>query len=373
MEILLSALAFFVLLSVLILIHEWGHFAAARRAGVVVEEFGFGLPPCAKTLFESGGTKFSINWIPFGGFVRLQGESALEQEEHKAPGSFGAASIPSRLFILCAGVLMNFLLALFILTIGFSVGKWVPLSVYTSLDRMQAAADRGIINLQLGVRINDVVAGGGAARAGVPSNSFLLQINGETITDPAQVVALQKGKGAVEYLVRTEAEGVPLEESYTVYLSGGEAGIGMVPYPLEIEGVRHSVPQAVVLALQDSWVMMVQTTYGIGQLFLSLASSGTVPEGISGIVGIAQYTHTSVQEGINAYLRLVALLSLSLAALNILPFPALDGGRVLFVLAEAIQRKPVNRKFEIITNGMGFLFLIGLLIVITYHDIVRLF
>ena len=144
-------------------------------------------------------------------------------------------------------------------------------------------------------------------------------------------------------------------------------------FPSHLAGVSHSIPRAFVLALEESWHLMVQTTYGIGKLFLSLAQQGTVPEGISGIVGIAQYTHTSVQEGFGAYLRLVALLSLSLAALNILPFPALDGGRLVFVLAELIHRRPINRKVEIITNGVGFIVLIMLLLLITYHDILTLF
>ncbi len=372
MTILLSALAFFVLLSVLILIHEWGHFYAARKAGVTVEEFGFGLPPLAKILFTWKGTQFSLNWIPFGGFVRLKGESALDKKEHMASGSFGAASIPSKVFILCAGVLMNFLLALVILTFGFSFGKWVPLSVYTSLERMETAAEQGVINLRLGVRIGDVMEGGGAARAGVPVGSFLTHIDDKEIKHPKDVLAMQEGEWRVQYTVLT-GEDLTEEQTYPVILSNGEAGISMMAYPMEISGVNRSLPRAFMLAVTDSWVMMVQTTYGIGHLFLSLAQTGTVPEGISGIVGIAQYTHTSVQEGVGAYLRLVALLSLSLAVLNILPFPALDGGRLIFVFVEFVQRRPVNRKFEIVTNGIGFLFLIALLLLITYHDITRLF
>ena len=119
--------------------------------------------------------------------------------------------------------------------------------------------------------------------------------------------------------------------------------------------------------------MMDQTVKGIGHLVSSLVTRATVPEGITGIVGIAQLTHTSVQEGFMTYLRLVALLSLSLAALNILPFPALDGGRLLFVLIEVIARRPINRRFEVTTNAVGFGLLLLLIGLITYHDIARLF
>ncbi len=363
------------------MIHEWGHFFAARRAGVVVEEFGFGLPPRALTVFSSKGTKFTINWIPFGGFVRLKGENAMDPREHMGPGSFGAAPIPARIAILCAGVFMNFILALFILTLGFSLGRWVPLSVYSSLPALEAAAEQGLINLTLGVRIDNAVSGGGAASVGVPEGSLLTKVDGEEITRPEQVSLLQTGKRQVIYTVLTAPEYTE-ERTFTVPLSPqGEAGIVMALVPLQLEGVQRSLGAAFMLALSESWHMLAQTVHGIGKLFLALACldpdpaapCGSVPDGITGIVGIAQYTHTTVQEGIGAYFRLVALLSLSLAALNILPLPALDGGRLLFVIVELIQRKPVNRKFEVITNGVGFVFLLVLLVFITYHDILRLF
>lgn len=371
MAILISSLAFLLLLSVLILIHELGHFVAARFFGVTVEEFGFGLPPRVLSLFRWRGTLFSLNGVPFGGFVRLKGENAMEHAENRAPGSFGGASIPARLVILSAGVFMNFLLAIALLTLGFSLWQWVPVSVYTSLEHMQMAADRGIVEMELGVRIVDVVGGGGAAQAGMAAGVFVTAIDDVPIRTPDDVVAAQSGKRQVMYTVTDPV--ADEERTYTVSLSDGQAGIAMSAFPLRIAGVAQPVHRAFFLALEDAWMMMVQTVYAIGQLFVSLAQRGVVPEGISGIVGIAQYTHISVQEGFGAYLRLVALLSLSLAALNILPLPALDGGRIVFVLAELVQRRPVNRTFEVVTNSIGFVFLVLLLLLITYHDILRLF
>lgn len=119
--------------------------------------------------------------------------------------------------------------------------------------------------------------------------------------------------------------------------------------------------------------MTVQTVKGMRNLFQSLATRGHVPEGITGIVGIAVLTHSSVQEGFMTYLRLVALLSLSLAILNVLPLPALDGGRLLFVLAEMILRRPLNQRFEIVTNAIGFFLLIVLILIITFNDVIHLF
>lgn len=370
MTVVLSALAFFILLSVLILIHEWGHYYAAKRSGVEVQEFGFGLPPQAKVLFKHDGTDFSLNWIPFGGFVRLKGENALTDKEHKAKGSFGAASIPARCVILCAGVFMNFLLALAILTFGFSVGKWVP--TYQTLDQMEAAKERGVITYELAVLVNQVISGGEAAKAGFPDDAIITSVDGAPVDMPEDVASLQQGKDEVTYEVLLP----PMYEEakqVTVSLEDGKAGISLSAFPLHLDAPYRSPILALGLAFRESWVMMVQTVNGMGNLFFSLASTATVPEGITGIVGIAKLTHDSVVDGFMTYLRLVALLSLSLAALNILPFPALDGGRLLFVLVEAIGRKPLNRKFEIITNGVGFLFLILLIILITYYDIIRLF
>lgn len=366
----ITAIAFFLLLSVLILIHEWGHYYAAVRAGVVVEEFGFGLPPKAKTLFTYKGTKFTFNWIPFGGFVRLKGENAIEKAEHLAPGSFGAASIFARCVILCAGVFMNFILAVVILTIGFSIGRWVP--TYTSTAALEAAINSGQIKAQLGVQVQSVAPDSGATSAAVPVGSIVTAVNNTVVTDITDVTTIQEGERSVVYTLLT---GEKLDQTIqkTVNLTDGKAGIVLSMIAYNVESPLRNPIWSLGLALRESYIMVGQTLKGIGQLFVSLASSGRVPQEISGIVGIAQLTHASVQAGLMTYLKLVALLSLSLAALNILPFPALDGGRLMFVLAEAISRRRVNRQFELSVNIIGFLALLILIIIITYHDIARLF
>lgn len=367
---LLSAVAFLLLLTVLILIHEFGHFAAARRAGVEVEEFGFGLPPRACTLFFQGGTQFSLNWIPFGGFVRLKGENAMDDAKRKSKGSFAAASVPARVIILVAGVFMNFALAILLLTFGFSMGRWVP--TYVSLEEMEAAAARGDIHLRLGVLVESVAAGGGAKSAGISPQSIIAEIDGKPVMRPEEVAAMQAGKSRVTYRLRTGG-GFTGEQTVQVSLQDGKSGVVVTAYPIELSAPRRGMLLAVELAFRESWVMMQQTVLGIGKLGMSLLRNGKVPEGITGIVGIAQLTHASVQEGFMTYLRLVALLSLSLAAINILPFPTLDGGRLLFVIVEVLTRRPMNRRFEVTTNTVGFGLLILLIGLITYHDIARLF
>ena len=175
MTILLSAVAFFVLLTGLILIHECGHFFAAKSAKVAVEEFGFGLPPRALKLFRWHGTLFSLNWIPFGGFVRLKGEGEMDEKKRMAAGSFCRASVWARCMILVAGVAMNFVLALIIFTVGFSAGQWVP--TYISLSEMEGAAKAGEISMELSVFIEDVLPGSSAAPAGIVPGVILSHFN----------------------------------------------------------------------------------------------------------------------------------------------------------------------------------------------------
>ena len=266
----------------------------------------------------------------------------MDEKERRSKGSFAAASVPARVVILVAGVFMNFILAIVLLTIGFTAGQWVP--TYVSLEDMEAAAARGDIHLKLGVLIEAVVEGGNAASAGVPVRSILAEIDGKEVTYPAEVAKMQEGKTTAKYLLKT-GEGFLEEQTIEIALKDGKSGVVVTSYPIELSAPPRGIFGAIGLALRESWVMMQQTVLGIGKLGMSLFTTGKVPEGITGIVGIAQLTHASVQEGFMTYLRLVALLSLSLAALNILPFPALDGGRLLFVFVEVITRRPLNPRF----------------------------
>ncbi len=371
MTVLISALAFLVLLSFLVLIHECGHFFAARMSGVVVEEFGFGLPPRAMTLFKKGGTRFSLNWIPFGGFVRLQGENAVTERDRRTAGSFAHASIPARVMILVAGVFMNFMFALIVFTVGFSFWHWIP--TYLSMDAMKDAAVRGEIVLSPGVTIAKLVPGGTAEKANVPAQSTLLSVDGKKVFIPTDVVEAQQGKKSVVYeLSVPSAEGEDVTKTITVAVAEGKTGIE-IEFSPQVTSPARSIATSFMLSLHEAKVTTVQTVLGIANLFKSLAWHGTVPEGITGIVGIAQLTHSSVQLGFLSYIRLMAVLSLSLAILNILPFPSLDGGRLIFVLVEAIIQRPAPRRFELITNTVGFLTLILLIVLVTFNDIWHLF
>ncbi len=373
MVVVLSALAFILLITGLIIVHELGHYLVARWSGVEVEEFGFGLPPRAVTLFRKWGTNFTLNWIPFGGFVRLKGENAVDPSAASQRGSFPSASIVKRSLILLAGVAMNFLVAIVIFLGGFSFGHWVP--TYLKFEDMQAAADRGELTMRTGVMIEEVLDGGGAKDAGVEAHMLITAVNGEPVATSEDVVRLQQNQRRVEYAMMDAAmfrEGQEGAVTKTVNVEAGKTGVHLKTILLESSAPSRGPIDATYYALREVKVVTVETVRGIYQLFTTLASQGTVPQGVTGIVGIAQLTYSSVQEGFGVYLRLVALLSLSLAVLNVLPFPALDGGRLLFVLSELFVR-PGTRKVEAITNAIGFVVLLAVIILVTFYDVLRLF
>lgn len=366
MTTLITVIAFVLLLTVLIIIHELGHFLLAKFFGVAVEEFGFGLPPRALALFRAGGTVFSLNWVPFGGFVRLKGENEVIVERRFEKGSFGGAGSFARICILCGGVAMNFILAFVLFTAGFSVGRWVPYH-YTKVQLEDAIA-RGELVVDKGVFVQALIKGGAADTVGVPKGSAILSVDNHPVTTPEEVIAFQKGKASVAYMLRvTTGKTVTM----TVPLTDGKAGIALADS--SIRSNTRPLLRSVVVAWNEMMFMTVQTIKGIYNLFHTLLTRLNVPEGITGIVGIYGLTSSAVQEGFMTYLQLVALLSLSLAILNILPLPALDGGRLLFVLAEIVIRRPLNQRFELLTNMIGFFLLIALIVIITFNDVIHLF
>jgi regulator of sigma E protease len=376
MSFLLSTIAFFVLLTLLVLIHELGHFVVAKWSKVTVDEFGFGLPPMAKKLFTWKNTLFSLNWIPFGGFVRMKGENSMDPNVRNLKGSFAAASIPKRLAILMAGVFMNFILAISIYTAGFWLFDWVP--TYLSVESLNVAESRGDAVVDWGLYVTEISSGGGADGANVMTGGVLMSVNGNSVFNVDDVLVEQEGKSSVEYVIEyklEEAEEVKEteEKKFIVQVDNGKTGIALSRIATNIEIKDVNFFGGIGLALRESWTVTSGTVDGITSLFKSLIFVHGVPEGIAGIVGIAQLTHNSIQEGMMVYLRLVALLSLSLAVLNILPFPALDGGRVVFVIVEMIIRKPVNRRLEVITNAAGIIFLMAVMVAVTWNDILRIF
>lgn len=346
----LPIVIFFVILGLLIFVHEWGHFFAAKKAGVRVQEFGFGFPPQIYS-WKKGETKYSLNLLPFGGFVKLFGED----RDERGPGSFRGATVGRRLWIVLAGVIMNILLAVLILAVGFSVGMT---TIATDPAKLGGASREEVVILS-------VLPDSAAARAGLKSGEILEgftsaeEIQDFTRSRRGQEVTLQVRDG----LTRTVQ--VRLDQA-------GDAPLGVQVASVSI--VKLPVIPAFQAAVIETWNVIQSLARFIVGFFTNLAVRQEISEQAVGPVGIFYITLRAVEFGASYVLQLIALLSINLAIINILPFPALDGGRAVFLAAEGLfGREVMKPKFEGLIHTIGFAILVVLLLVLTYRDIVRFF
>lgn len=358
-----TILLFIAILAVLILVHEFGHFFVAKRSGAKVEEFGFGFPPRILGI-KRGETIYSLNLLPIGGFVKIYGEDG---EEKKDPRSFAARSILVRAFIIGAGVAMNMLLAIVLFSAGHFVGLPQVLDEGTPESRVK--------NVQ--VRITDVAKDSPAAAAAIQVGDTIreLQFRDEELVDVRTIGEVQKFIGEHHSetitLVLTRAgesiskELIPRENPPQ---DEGAVGIAMirtgeVSYPLYLAPFK---------GIESTYLVTVGTLSALGGIIGDLVTKGKVSGELSGPVGIAVLTGQVQKMGFIFLLQFMALISINLAIINALPFPALDGGRLLFLGIEKIRGKPVNQKYERIAHTVGFALLIFLMILITFRDVGKL-
>lgn len=352
-----SILIFLLVLSVLILVHELGHFFAAKRAGIWVEEFGFGLPPrlIGKKI---GETIYSLNWLPFGGFNRLHGEMS-DEGVTDPKRSFLGKSKKARTFVIIAGVIMNFILAI----VCFAI-------VYSSTGIPRDTKKLSVI---------DVTAGSPAQTAGIIVGDVITKVNNNSISSSDDFIAKTsalKGKKTTFEINRTVNGKVSdVKVSLTPRLNppAGEGPLGITITTMEIYyppvwqrpfyGIYYGGRDAIF------WGESILTgLWGI----IAGAIHGQAPQGVSGPIGIYAVTTEAAKGGILTLINFVGILSLNLGILNILPFPALDGGRLLFIGIEAITKKKVPQKVEGTINEIGMIILLTLLLIITIGDVRRL-
>lgn len=358
-----TILIFIVILSVLVLAHEWGHFTAARRTGMVVEEFGIGFPPKLFSWTDKKGTKWSINLVPIGGFVRIQGESGEHRFE---PGSFATKGYVARFVVLFGGVFMNLVVAALLFTFGFAVG--LP-------SVIEGGADARAIVTDQSVSIVQILSDSPAAQAGVAEGDKILTIDGETFTSGETArEALKPNVDGTPIELNFEHEGevksVKLIPSYIKEIDRDGVGLALV----ETGKVRYPLYLAPVKGVTTTFGLTAQIVEAFGGLIKGVfTKDSNVAAQLSGPVGIAVLTGEVAGLGIMHLVQFAAMLSVNLAVLNVLPFPALDGGRIFFLAIEAIRRKPTSQKFEQSIHAAGFALLILLVIFVTYRDIVNLF
>lgn len=357
----LTPLVFLLTLSVLVLVHELGHFLLAKKAGIRVEEFGFGYPP---KIFSKKvkGTIYSVNLIPFGGFVRLYGEELDEAGkplEGRGAGAFWAQSKKARFGVIVSGVLANFVLAIFCFSALYSVFG-VPVRTKK-------------------VEVIEILKDSPAQISGIKSGDIVLEVNGqkmENVDSFTTLIQEQKGK-KIRVLVEREKNN---SDNLLFFLEPrrsppeGEGPLGVVvsdivikKYPfwqMPIRGAVEGIKEAV------NWTELILK--GLGQMVVNLVARGELPRDISGPLGIYQITGQVAQGGFWPIVKLIGILSINLAIMNILPLPALDGGRLTFLVYEVITRRRPKASFERWTNAVGMAFLLLLLCLITANDLTRM-
>lgn len=372
MSYLLSVLVFLLIFSILILIHEFGHFFAARKAGVKIEEFGMGLPPRAKGFYKDrAGTLYSLNWIPFGGFVRMYGEDSEDKNLEHKEGSFSSKSIGKRTIIILGGVFMNFLLGYILLTVLFSVGT-KPFIV--SSDDLDYYRSQGIVTADDRVLLQGFLEGSKAKEVGLQEGDIIIEAEGKPILKSKDLknIATAKKNGSLSLTVQRKEEKIRFHVPVDFE---GKMGISIAEAPdvKEVKKVKFSVPEALYQAgyetVRLSWLTMKMFI----QVLFDLFSKAELSPQVSGPVGIAQITHQTTQQGgFFEILKLIALLSISLGAINVLPIPALDGGRFLSIAFELVAGKRPNARWETRIHALGFVLLLFLILAVTYNDILRL-
>jgi regulator of sigma E protease len=353
----LTLIVFIFILGLLVFVHEFGHFIAARKNGVKVEEFGFGFPPRMFGI-KRGETIYSINWIPLGGFVKIKGETGENRGEKD---SFSYKKIWQRALIIASGVLMNFILAVVLLSFGFMIGLPQVVDGENGYARVRDAK----------IQVVQILENTPAKEAGLQMGDTILSIDEKKIEEVSDLQNYVNEKIGVPIEVVWEREGILMHKQITpVHLvETGKGGIGVgllksgiVSYPWYFalwKGVEATVfyTREIIIALYE--------------LIKNLIIAQEVAVDLSGPVGIAVLTGQVARMGVIYLLQFTALLSINLAVINFLPFPALDGGRLLFLAIEKIRRKPVSQKIENAIHNIGFALLMILIVLVTYRDIVR--
>lgn len=384
----ITVIVFIIILGLLIFVHELGHFLVARRNGIRAEEFGFGFPPRAVGLvknkkngkykfvwgnkqIKSEDTVYSLNWVPLGGFVKIKGENG---EGENDPDSFASRSAWTRIKVLAAGVTMNFILAWILISFALSIGAPQAIedsekdakNVKIQIAQVVAGSPADIMGLKIGDELVKCVPNGNDANdnSGQKKCGTIFS----TKEDVQNAINDFKNKEVVLEVKRGDTvlnlKGTPRAE----YPEGqGPLGISLARTAI----VSYPVHQAIIKGLQSTYDIALLITLTLSDIIRDLLSGRDVAVDVSGPVGIAILTKQVTTMGFVYILQFAALLSINLGLINAFPFPALDGGRILFILIEKIKGSPVNQKIENIAHTVGFTLLIALMIFITARDFMQ--
>lgn len=368
-----------ILILSLVIFHEFGHFIAARRAGIEVEEFGIGFPPRAKVLTKKNGTTYTLNWLPLGGFVKLKGE----HDSDTSKGSFGSASLRQKVVVMVAGVGMNILAAIFLLTVVSAIG--IPQAIN---NQFTVASDTKIVQHDV---ILSVLPGSPASKAQLQDGDKILTIVDPSCPDRSCFVKIEKSedlrtatefyagkkviivydRAELEYDAETEVQLLSKEEVDASKNTDTPKGyLGVVPSDYIKQRSTWSAP---IVGTVLTGQFFTETLKGLGGIVTDLFHGHTTKAGeqVTGVVGLGYILKDLSSQGLASVLFLTAIISVSLAVMNILPIPALDGGRLFVTLLFRLLRKPLNKETEERIHGTGFAVLMLLFVLITVLDVKR--
>lgn len=363
----MSILLFFLVLFVLILVHEWGHFIVAKKTGMRVDEFGIGFPP---KLFGKKwhGTEYTFNLLPIGGFVKIAGENAEDSDSDGVvpSDSFSAKSKWAQAAVLIAGVTMNVLFAWVLFAGVFMIG--LP----TAVDEASATDDAHLT-------ITHVLAEGPAATAQIPLGAEIITLatadTEEEKLTPASFQEFTRTHGeeiiTISYIDNGEAKKVSLTPERGLIADAPETPAIGVAVSL-VETVSLPVHLAFVEATKTTVRSIGAITVGITSLAIESTKGTADFSEVAGPIGIVGLVGDAAEFGLTSLLMFTAIISLNLAVINMLPFPALDGGRLVMVGIEAVTRRPINPVWVGRVNLVGFVLLLVLMVAVTWNDVLRL-
>ena len=340
LQIILAILAF----GMLVIVHEFGHFITAKRGGVQVNEFWIGMGP---TLLkkEHNGTLYCLKLLPFGGACVMEGEDEESESEH----AFGKASLPRRMLIVAAGALMNFLVGFLIVLAVIQPNGPNGGYIVSTIDSVDPASTA-------------------AAAGGLQAGDEILEVDGYNILMRSDFeIALARGADTTyEVVVRRDGEKITLPAVTLEPTIEGEDGRKMIG--LTFAEQPDSIGMHINMAVRTSvnYARMVWASLGM------LVTGQVGVDQLSGPVGVAEVMATTASYSISAFLQLVAFISINLGVMNLLPLPALDGGRLVFLILEGIRHKPVPAKYEGYIHAAGLMLLLALMVYVTGQDILRI-
>lgn len=367
---LVTLIIFIIVLGVLVFVHELGHFVAAKKSGMQVDEFGFGFPPRLFGIQKKQGkwglvygpktaegedTVYSINLIPLGGFVKILGEN---NDQAGNPKAFTSKPFGPRLVTLLSGVIMNVLLAWVVISLGLVIGTPAAYS-----DDQEFPFGGKINNVA--VTVVELAPESPAKEAGIKVGDGIISVSGNKIESVAELqeqVAGSEGQ-ALRFEINRAGSVVETEVSPKFNENSGKFQTGIV---ISLVGkLKYPWYMAPLAGAVNTWNSLKSIFLGLGGLFTGEVGFNQ----LGGPAKIAQLTGEASKLGLPYLLQFTAFLSLNLAILNTLPFPALDGGRVLFLLIEKLRRKPNNQQVEQVFNAVGFLLLLLLMLAVTVNDV----